>query len=151
MLCLICVCSSRLLPLWEGWEGLACRGFAQNLYFAFLRVAWCDFVDRLAPNPKHTIHEIYTKSHEATRTNADLRRSQWSASNRPATFGAKPRVGSVTRNTRGLDGRASSRRSFSAGVELSRRDHFRSQDYVCRVQASKTARGHRGRALMKLF
>jgi hypothetical protein len=39
----------------------------KNSYFVFLRAASCDFVDRMAPNPKHTIHEItrnLTKQHE---------------------------------------------------------------------------------------
>ncbi len=30
-------------------------GFAQKLLF---RVLSCDFVDRMVPKPKHTIHEI---------------------------------------------------------------------------------------------
>ena len=40
------------------------RAWRRN-YFVFL--ALCDFVDRMAPNPKHTIHEItrnLTKRHE---------------------------------------------------------------------------------------
>jgi hypothetical protein len=39
----------------------------KNSYFVCFRVTWCDFVDRMAGNPKHTIHEItrnLTKQHE---------------------------------------------------------------------------------------
>jgi hypothetical protein len=30
--------------------------FARNSYFVFFRLAWCDFVDRMAVIPKRTIH-----------------------------------------------------------------------------------------------
>jgi hypothetical protein len=35
---------------------IQCHG--EKICFVFFRVGWCDFVDRMAANPKHTIHEI---------------------------------------------------------------------------------------------
>ena len=46
--------------------------FAPKLLF---RVAWCDFVDRIAANPEHTIHEIarnLTKQQESMLITGDL-------------------------------------------------------------------------------
>ena len=39
-------------------QTLVCGTLHKKLLFRVLVVASCNFVDRMAPNPKHTIHEI---------------------------------------------------------------------------------------------
>ena len=50
-------------------------GFAQKLLFRVSSCSWCDFVDVLF-GIVSTRSRNHTKSHEATRTSADVRRSK---------------------------------------------------------------------------